>query len=197
MSLKIHRVDCKYDVVADNTTATKEEVSVLRGDMTSISLEIEDVTRTIQMMDSRINRMEVNQDEQNTGVCYLLGVNYARELEKSKSMEQIEPCQPVVSPPPSAIAGWMSTANQSMPHAAVAAAPHGLVQVNCEANILIVLICGKILQLLTSEEGTKLQLEIAVSASDIKEKYKDKCKRVSKEEQVLRLDLSNKFQDVF
>ncbi|XP_057770223.1 uncharacterized protein LOC130990040 [Salvia miltiorrhiza] len=61
MSLKIHRVDCKYDVVADNTTATKEEVSVLRGDMTSISLEIEDVTRTIQMMDSRINRMEVNQ----------------------------------------------------------------------------------------------------------------------------------------
>ncbi|KAK6117020.1 hypothetical protein DH2020_049264 [Rehmannia glutinosa] len=38
------------------------------------------------------------------------------------------PFQPVVSPPPSAIAGWMSTANPSMPHAAVAAAPPGLVQ---------------------------------------------------------------------
>ncbi|KAK6158499.1 hypothetical protein DH2020_005813 [Rehmannia glutinosa] len=38
------------------------------------------------------------------------------------------PFQPVVSPPPSAIAGWMSSANPSIPHAAVAAAPPGLVQ---------------------------------------------------------------------
>ncbi|KAL3645777.1 Protein TOPLESS-RELATED PROTEIN 2 [Castilleja foliolosa] len=38
------------------------------------------------------------------------------------------PFQPVVSPSPSAIAGWMSAANPSMPHAAVAAAPPGLVQ---------------------------------------------------------------------
>ncbi|KAL8521429.1 hypothetical protein ACS0TY_011811 [Phlomoides rotata] len=38
------------------------------------------------------------------------------------------PFQPVVSPQPSAIAGWMSSANPSMPHAAVAAAPPGLVQ---------------------------------------------------------------------
>ncbi|KAL0312385.1 UNVERIFIED_CONTAM: protein TOPLESS-RELATED PROTEIN 2 [Sesamum radiatum] len=38
------------------------------------------------------------------------------------------PFQSVVSPPPSAIAGWMSSANPSMPHAAVAAAPPGLVQ---------------------------------------------------------------------
>ncbi|GFQ02847.1 protein topless [Phtheirospermum japonicum] len=33
------------------------------------------------------------------------------------------PFQPVVSPPPSAIAGWMSNANLSMPHAAVVSAP--------------------------------------------------------------------------
>ncbi|KAG6397162.1 hypothetical protein SASPL_143327 [Salvia splendens] len=46
------------------------------------------------------------------------------------------PFQPVVSPPPSAIAGWMSTANQSMPHAAVAAAPPGLVQAPSPAAFL-------------------------------------------------------------
>ncbi|KAJ8527140.1 hypothetical protein K7X08_029617 [Anisodus acutangulus] len=38
------------------------------------------------------------------------------------------PFQPVVSPSPSAIAGWMSNANPSMSHAAVAPGPPGLVQ---------------------------------------------------------------------
>ncbi|XP_028105463.1 protein TOPLESS-RELATED PROTEIN 2-like isoform X2 [Camellia sinensis] len=38
------------------------------------------------------------------------------------------PFQPVVSPAASAIAGWMSNANPSMPHAAVAPGPPGLVQ---------------------------------------------------------------------
>ncbi|MCD7461676.1 Protein TOPLESS-RELATED PROTEIN 2 [Datura stramonium] len=38
------------------------------------------------------------------------------------------PFQPVVSPSPSAIAGWMSSANPSMPHTAVAPGPPGLVQ---------------------------------------------------------------------
>ncbi|KAG5524381.1 hypothetical protein RHGRI_031142 [Rhododendron griersonianum] len=38
------------------------------------------------------------------------------------------PFQPVVSPSASAIAGWMSNANLSMPHAAVAGGPPGLVQ---------------------------------------------------------------------
>ncbi|KAL0327741.1 UNVERIFIED_CONTAM: protein TOPLESS-RELATED PROTEIN 2 [Sesamum angustifolium] len=46
------------------------------------------------------------------------------------------PFQPVVSPPPSAIAGWMSTANPSIPHAAVAAAPPGLVQAPSSAAFL-------------------------------------------------------------
>lgn len=40
----------------------------------------------------------------------------------------MQPFQSVVSPSASAIAGWMSNANPSMPHAAVAAAPPGLVQ---------------------------------------------------------------------
>ncbi|KAL0324138.1 UNVERIFIED_CONTAM: protein TOPLESS-RELATED PROTEIN 2 [Sesamum calycinum] len=46
------------------------------------------------------------------------------------------PFQSVVSPPPSAIAGWMSSPNPPMPHAAVAAAPPGLVQAPSSAPFL-------------------------------------------------------------
>lgn len=43
------------------------------------------------------------------------------------------PFQPVVSPSPSAIAGWMSNANPSLPHAAVAAGPPNLMQPSAAA----------------------------------------------------------------
>ncbi|KAG8649977.1 protein TOPLESS-RELATED PROTEIN 2 isoform X2 [Manihot esculenta] len=43
------------------------------------------------------------------------------------------PFQPVVSPSPGAIAGWMSGNNPSLPHPAVAAAPPGLVQPSAAA----------------------------------------------------------------
>ncbi|KAH0978648.1 hypothetical protein GBA52_005825 [Prunus armeniaca] len=46
------------------------------------------------------------------------------------------PFQPVVSPSPGAIAGWMSSTNPSLPHPAVAAAPPGLVQPSSAAAFL-------------------------------------------------------------
>ncbi|XP_015085046.1 protein TPR2-like isoform X1 [Solanum pennellii] len=46
------------------------------------------------------------------------------------------PFQPVVSPSPSAIAGWMSSANPSMSHTAVAPGPPGLVQAPGAAGFL-------------------------------------------------------------
>ncbi|XP_024995980.1 protein TPR2-like isoform X1 [Cynara cardunculus var. scolymus] len=45
-----------------------------------------------------------------------------------KTISSMQPFQPVVSPSAGAIAGWMATANPSMPHTAVAAGPPGLVQ---------------------------------------------------------------------
>lgn len=52
----------------------------------------------------------------------------------------VQPFQPVVSPSPGAIAGWMSNPNPSMPHPAVAAAPPGLVQPSSAGEIFI---CNK------------------------------------------------------
>lgn len=46
------------------------------------------------------------------------------------------PFQPVVSPSPGAIAGWMSSTNPSLPHPAVAQAPPGLVQPSSAASFL-------------------------------------------------------------
>ncbi|XP_031379895.1 protein TOPLESS-RELATED PROTEIN 2-like isoform X2 [Punica granatum] len=46
------------------------------------------------------------------------------------------PFQPVVSPSPGAIAGWMSSANPSLPHHPVAAGPPGLVQTSGAAAFL-------------------------------------------------------------
>ncbi|KAH7571484.1 hypothetical protein JRO89_XS04G0060500 [Xanthoceras sorbifolium] len=46
------------------------------------------------------------------------------------------PFQPVVSPSPGAIAGWMSTNSPSLPHPGVAAAPPGLVQPSSAAAFL-------------------------------------------------------------
>ncbi|XP_021665007.2 protein TOPLESS-RELATED PROTEIN 2 isoform X1 [Hevea brasiliensis] len=46
------------------------------------------------------------------------------------------PFQPVVSPAPGAIAGWMSSNNPSLPHPAVAAGPPGLVQPSSAAAFL-------------------------------------------------------------
>lgn len=40
----------------------------------------------------------------------------------------VQPFQPVVSPSPGAIAGWMSSNSPSLPHPSMAAGPPGFVQ---------------------------------------------------------------------
>ncbi|KAG6537079.1 hypothetical protein ZIOFF_002160 [Zingiber officinale] len=60
-------------------------------------------------------------------------------IPKSGAFPQLvahSPFQPVVSPPASAIAGWMTNANPSFPHAAVAQGPPGLIQPQSTAAFL-------------------------------------------------------------
>lgn len=59
----------------------------------------------------------------------------------------MQPFQPVVSPSPGAIAGWMSSTNPSLPHAAVAAGPPNLVQPSTAGGnvgnyLLLALVCN-------------------------------------------------------
>ncbi|XP_047957485.1 uncharacterized protein LOC125203218 [Salvia hispanica] len=88
LSSRIDRVDCKIDEVGDHTTATKDEVSELRGNVKSIDSKFQTVHHVVRSLETKISRIEVRQNQLNSGVENLVG--YAWNLENSKSMEQIE-----------------------------------------------------------------------------------------------------------
>ncbi|XP_042053376.1 uncharacterized protein LOC121798438 [Salvia splendens] len=88
LSSRIDRVDCKIDEVADHTTATKDEVSELRGNVKSIDSKFHTVHHVVRSLETKISRIEVRQNQLNSGVENLVG--YAWNLENTKSMEHIE-----------------------------------------------------------------------------------------------------------
>ncbi|KAK6160423.1 hypothetical protein DH2020_003804 [Rehmannia glutinosa] len=88
LSSRIDRVDCKIDECADNTTATKEEVSELRGDVKLIGSDVQSVHHVVRSLETKISRIEGRQNEMNSGVGKL--VTFVRNIENTRSMEQIE-----------------------------------------------------------------------------------------------------------
>ncbi|KAL2547218.1 hypothetical protein Fot_16451 [Forsythia ovata] len=88
LSSRIDRVDSKIDECAENTVATKEEVSELRGDVKLIGADVLSVHQVVQSLETKINRIEGRQSETNFGVGKLIA--FVRGLENSRSMEQIE-----------------------------------------------------------------------------------------------------------
>ncbi|XP_057775804.1 uncharacterized protein LOC130994761 [Salvia miltiorrhiza] len=89
LSSRINRVGCKIDEAADDTTATKETMSVVRGEVKSLDSKLKNVTHVVQSLKTRVNMMVVRQNGLNSGVENLVGFGYAWNLENSKSMEQI------------------------------------------------------------------------------------------------------------
>ncbi|KAL3656007.1 hypothetical protein CASFOL_000403 [Castilleja foliolosa] len=88
LSSRIDRVDCKIDECADNTSATKEEVSELRGDVRLIGTDVQSVHHVVRSLETKISRIEGRQNEMNFGVGKL--VHFVRNLENNRSTEQIE-----------------------------------------------------------------------------------------------------------
>lgn len=88
LSSRIDRVDCKVDESADNISATKEEVSELRGDVKLIGSDVNSVHHAVRSLETKISRIEGRQNETNFGVGNL--VAFVRNLENTKTMEQIE-----------------------------------------------------------------------------------------------------------
>ncbi|PIN08356.1 hypothetical protein CDL12_19068 [Handroanthus impetiginosus] len=88
LSSRIDRVDCKIDECSDNTAATKEEVSELRGDVKLIGADVQSVHHVVRSLETKISRIEGRQNETNFGVGKL--VAFVRNLETGRSMEQIE-----------------------------------------------------------------------------------------------------------
>ncbi|KAL0385332.1 UNVERIFIED_CONTAM: hypothetical protein Sradi_2927500 [Sesamum radiatum] len=61
LSSRIDRVDCKIDECAENTAATKEEVSELRGDVKLIGADVQSVHHVVRSLETKINRIEGRQ----------------------------------------------------------------------------------------------------------------------------------------
>ncbi|GFP99474.1 hypothetical protein PHJA_002091500 [Phtheirospermum japonicum] len=72
LSSKIDSVDCKIDECADNTSATKEEVSELRGDVKLIGTDVQSVHHVVRSLETKISRIEGRQNEMNFGVGKLV-----------------------------------------------------------------------------------------------------------------------------
>ncbi|KAL2559958.1 hypothetical protein Fot_04697 [Forsythia ovata] len=68
LSSRIDRVDCKIDECGDNTTATKEEVSELRGEVKLIGADVQSVHHVVRSLETKISRIEGRQNETNFGV---------------------------------------------------------------------------------------------------------------------------------
>ncbi|KAL8487422.1 hypothetical protein ACS0TY_023918 [Phlomoides rotata] len=88
LSSRIDRIDCKIDECADNTSATKEEVSELRGDVKLIGTDVQSVHHVVRSLETKISRIEGKQNEINSGVGNLL--SFVDNLGNSRSPEQIE-----------------------------------------------------------------------------------------------------------
>ncbi|KAM3342258.1 putative protein isoform X1 [Capsicum galapagoense] len=86
---RIDRVDSKIDDCVDNTAATRDEVSEIRGKVRTFGENVQSVHLVVQSLETKIRRNEGRQNETNYGVGKL--VAFVRSIiETSRAKEQIE-----------------------------------------------------------------------------------------------------------
>ncbi|KAG6426714.1 hypothetical protein SASPL_110941 [Salvia splendens] len=105
LSSRIDRVDCKIDEVADHTTATKDEVSELRGNVKSIDSKFHTVHHVVRSLETKISRIEVRQNQLNSGVENLGASSSSRP---ALELPKVSPSRALGEPPSP------STANGSL-----------------------------------------------------------------------------------
>ncbi|CAK9144332.1 unnamed protein product [Ilex paraguariensis] len=62
LSSRIDRVECNLDEFAEVTTGTKEEVTILGGEVNGISGNVQSVDHAVRTLETKINRIEGKQD---------------------------------------------------------------------------------------------------------------------------------------
>ncbi|KAL3501000.1 hypothetical protein ACH5RR_035449 [Cinchona calisaya] len=88
LSSRIDGVDIKIDECACNTSATKEEVSKLRGDLRLMGADVQSVHQVVRSLETKISKIEGKQGETLFGVGKL--VSFVKNLENSKTLDPIE-----------------------------------------------------------------------------------------------------------
>ncbi|XP_039138614.1 uncharacterized protein LOC120275946 [Dioscorea cayenensis subsp. rotundata] len=95
LSSRIDRVDCNLNESLELTAATKDEVSKLHGRLTGFHDEFESVHQAVQTLETKLCRIEGNQDFTARGVYHLC--QFVQGLEKSRNSDSIQilPSNPV------------------------------------------------------------------------------------------------------
>ncbi|KAJ8569627.1 hypothetical protein K7X08_006204 [Anisodus acutangulus] len=88
LTSRIDRVDSKIDECVDNTAATRDEVSEIRGKVRTFGEDVQSVHLVVQSLETKISRIEGRQNETNFGVGKL--VAFVRSIETNRAKEQIE-----------------------------------------------------------------------------------------------------------
>ncbi|KAJ0865620.1 hypothetical protein HanRHA438_Chr12g0542451 [Helianthus annuus] len=91
LSSRIDRVDCSLDEFAEITASTKEEVSSLRGNTEGIALDVQKVHHAVYTLETKLNRIELKQDDTNLGVARLLRTAITLENQASVGHIQANP----------------------------------------------------------------------------------------------------------
>ncbi|XP_077227962.1 uncharacterized protein LOC143860972 [Tasmannia lanceolata] len=103
LSSRIDRVDNNLDECAVINAATRDDVVQLRGDLREFGVDVEEVHRQVQDLETKIGRIEGKQDLTNIGVRQLVG--FAYKLEQSGRSEHPQASlpsssKPALEPPP-------------------------------------------------------------------------------------------------
>ncbi|XP_016442377.1 uncharacterized protein LOC107767798 [Nicotiana tabacum] len=88
LASRIDRVNSKIDECVDNTAATRDEVSEIRGEVSKFSEDVQSVHQVVRSLGTKISRIEGRQNETNYGVEKL--VAFVRSYEIGRVKEQIE-----------------------------------------------------------------------------------------------------------
>ncbi|XP_072950199.1 uncharacterized protein [Typha angustifolia] len=88
LSSRIDRVDCSLDEYKEIGVATKEEVTLLHGEVTGLDEEMHTVHLAVQSLGTRIDQIQLSQDLSTQGIYELC--RFAHKLEQGQNIEAIQ-----------------------------------------------------------------------------------------------------------
>ncbi|XP_073003274.1 uncharacterized protein [Typha latifolia] len=92
LSSRIERVDCRLDECKELTAATKEEVTIMHGDLSTFQEEMQSVHLVVQNLETKLGRLELSQDLTTRGIYDLC--KFANKLEQRHNVEVIQASSP-------------------------------------------------------------------------------------------------------
>ncbi|MQL80642.1 hypothetical protein Taro_013119 [Colocasia esculenta] len=98
LSSRIDRVDCSLNDCIDLSTATKDEVSNLHGELGQIHTDVENVHVKVRTLETKLGRIGGSQDLTTRGIRHLC--EFVMNLERVKNQKRI---QAAASPTPIAL----------------------------------------------------------------------------------------------